>query len=75
MREENENRRTKMKIRTKLGILIIAVVISILGFNLIVSTSVPIFQVAKAADYEMIGNYLAKVNTAASSYEPYLASP
>ncbi len=64
-----------MKISTKLGILIIAVVISLVGFNLIASTSVSVLKVAKAADYEMIGTYLARVNSASSSFQPYLASP
>jgi hypothetical protein len=75
MREENELWRSKMKISTKLGILVTAIVISLIGFNLIASTSVSMLKVARAADYEMIGNYLARVNSTSGSYQPYLASP
>lgn len=47
-----------MRLREKLFILFIAVVVTILGFNLIASPAVHLLQEAKAAGYEWINGYI-----------------
>lgn len=52
------NRRPKMRLREKLFILFIAVVVTIVGFNLIASPAVHLLQESKAAGYEWINGYI-----------------
>jgi len=49
-----------MKFREKLLVLFIAVVVSVLGFNLIASSTVFLLKVAKEAGYETMESYLSK---------------
>ncbi|NIM90210.1 MAG: hypothetical protein GTO17_04600 [Candidatus Aminicenantes bacterium] len=49
-----------MKFREKLLILFVAFVLSLLGFNLIASSSVFLLKVAKEAGYGTIESYLSK---------------
>jgi len=49
-----------MKFREKLLVLFVAFVVSVLGFNLIASSSVFLLKVAKEAGYETIESYLSK---------------
>lgn len=49
-----------MKFKEKLLILIIAFVVSVLGFNLIASSSVCLLQTAKEAGYDALKNYRPK---------------
>ncbi|MGB8951915.1 MAG: hypothetical protein WCC06_04530 [Candidatus Aminicenantales bacterium] len=51
-----------MKIKTKIVIFIVAVLITFIGFNAIAAPSYEILKVGKAAGYEIIANYLAKVD-------------
>jgi len=54
-----------MKFKTKVAILLAAVLLTFLGFNLIVSSgAVELVKVGKQAGYEIISNYLAKADTA-----------
>jgi len=48
-----------MKFKEKLLILSVAVVLSLLGFNLIASSSVCLLKIAKEAGYETIESYFA----------------
>jgi len=54
-----------MKLREKLAIFAVAVLVTLVGFNLIAAPSVDILKIGKQAGYEIIANYLAKVETAA----------
>lgn len=54
-----------MKLREKLAIFVVAVLLTLVGFNLIAAPSVDILKIGKQAGYEIIANYLAKVETAA----------
>jgi len=54
-----------MKLREKLAIFVVAVLVTLVGFNLIAAPSVDILKIGKQAGYEIIANYLAKVETAA----------
>jgi hypothetical protein len=55
----------KMKFKTKVAILLAAVLLTFLGFNLIASSgAVELVKVGKQAGYEIISNYLAKADTA-----------
>lgn len=47
-----------MRLREKLFILFIAVVVTIVGFNLIASPAVHLLQESKAAGYEWINGYI-----------------
>ncbi len=49
-----------MKFKEKIIILLVAFLLSIIGFSLIISPSAPILKVGKEAGYEIIENYLAK---------------
>ncbi|MFQ6108727.1 MAG: hypothetical protein ACE5L7_04150 [Candidatus Aminicenantales bacterium] len=54
-----------MKIKTKLAILLVAVLLTFMGFNLIASSgAVDLLKVGKQAGYEIIANVLAKSETA-----------
>lgn len=50
-----------MKLREKLAIFVVAVLLTLVGFNLIAAPSVDILKIGKQAGYEIIANYLAKV--------------
>lgn len=53
-----------MRFRTKVVILVAAVLITLVGFNLIASTgAADIIKVGKQAGYEMISNFLAKAGS------------
>jgi len=54
-----------MKLREKLAIFVVAVLLTLVGFNLIAAPSVDILRIGKQAGYEIIANYLARVETTA----------
>ena len=54
-----------MKLREKLAIFAVAVLVTLVGFNLIAAPSVDILKIGKQAGYEIIANYLARVETIA----------
>ncbi|MGD2294231.1 MAG: hypothetical protein PVF22_00160 [Candidatus Aminicenantes bacterium] len=56
-----------MKLKTKLLILVVAVLASFIGFSLIASPVVDVVIVGKKAGYEIISNYLAKPDSAPKS--------
>ncbi len=56
-----------MKLRDKLVILLVAVLITFVGFSLIASSSVDMLKVGKKAGYEIISNVLAKEANAVAS--------
>jgi hypothetical protein len=49
-----------MRFREKVLILSLAICVSVLGFNLIASSSLDLLKTARAAGYESIQSYLAK---------------
>ncbi len=49
-----------MKFKEKIIIFMVALLLSVIGFSLIISPSASILKVGKEAGYEIIGNYLAK---------------
>jgi hypothetical protein len=49
-----------MKLRQKTAILIVAVLITFVGFSLIAAPSECMLRIGKEAGYEIIANYLAK---------------
>lgn len=49
-----------MKFKEKIMIFMVALLLSVLGFSLIISPSASILKVGKEAGYEIIENYLAK---------------
>jgi len=63
MKKEIQDRRLKMKLRTKMAILLVAALLTFAGFNLMVTSSsaVDILKIGKQAGYEIIANVLAKV--------------
>ncbi|MCX7973039.1 MAG: hypothetical protein N3B16_00860 [Candidatus Aminicenantes bacterium] len=51
-----------MRLRTKIAIIMIALVLSLVGFNLIVTPSaLELAKIGKQAGAEIIANYLMKV--------------
>ena len=69
MEMKNEERRLKMKTKQKLAILLIAVLLTFVGFSLIASpAAIELVKVGKEAGYEIISNVLAKVETDHHSY-------
>jgi len=59
-----------MKLRTKTAILMMAVLLTFVGFSLIASPSIEIMKVGKEAGYEIISNYLAKAETVSHHSNP-----
>ncbi len=57
-----------MKLTTRITIFLAALLISLVGFNLIASTSIDIIKVGKKAGMEIIANVLAK--EAAARHHP-----
>jgi hypothetical protein len=53
-----------MKLRYKVIIFMAAVLVTLLGFNLMSSSSVCLLDIGKKAGYEIIGNYLGKAEHA-----------
>ncbi len=53
-----------MRFRTRLTIFLAALLLSLVGFNLIASTSIDIIKVGKKAGMEIIVNVLAKEEAA-----------
>lgn len=54
-----------MKLRTKLEILLVAVLLTFFAFNLMVpAAAVDLMKIGKKAGYEIISNMLAKADTA-----------
>jgi len=49
-----------MKFRYKVAFFIVAVVVSLIAFNLIASPLVCMAKIGKEAQYEIISNYLAE---------------
>jgi hypothetical protein len=64
MKEDKEN---KMKLRDKLAILLVAVLITFVGFSLIASPSLDMLKVGKKAGYEIISNMIANEANAVAS--------
>ena len=56
-----------MKFKTKVAILLVAALLTFVGFNIMVTSSstVDILKISKQAGYEMISNVLAKALAAA----------
>ncbi len=54
-----------MNFKQKIAIFLVAVVLTLVGFNLIAAPTVDILKVGKQAGYEIISNYLANEATAA----------
>jgi len=52
-----------MKFRYKVGIFIVAAIVSFIGFNLIASPLVCVTKIGNEAKYEIINNYLAKADS------------
>jgi len=54
-----------MKLRTKVEILLVAVLLTFFAFNLMVpAAAVDLMKIGKKAGYEIISNVLAKADTA-----------
>ncbi len=53
----------KMRLREKIGILVLAVFLSFLAFSLIAAPAVDIVKVGKYAGYEIISNVLARTGS------------
>ena len=54
-----------MRLRMKVAVFMLAVLITFVGFNIIVSsTAVDLLRIGKEAGYEIIANFLAKGETA-----------
>jgi hypothetical protein len=64
MKEDKEN---KMKLRNKFAILLVAALITFMGFSLIASSSLDMLKVGKKAGYEIISNMLANEANAVAS--------
>lgn len=62
-KEKILNKEAKMRFKEKLVILFIAVILSLLGFNLIASSSVCLLKIAKEAGYEEIDSYLTRCDS------------
>ena len=58
-----------MRFIEKVLVLFVAICVSVLGFNLIASSSVDLLTTARAAGYERIQTYLAKCNSDANQNE------
>lgn len=56
----NSLKEVTMRVREKVLILLVAICVSVLGFNLIASSSVCLLKAGKESGYEPIQNYLAK---------------
>ncbi len=48
-----------MKIKTKIAIFLLAVFISVIGFNVVASSAADMIKIGKKAGYEIISNVLA----------------
>lgn len=59
-----------MKLRTKTAILMMAVLLTFVGFSLIASPAIEIMTIGKEAGYEIISNYLAKAETVSRHSNP-----
>jgi len=54
-----------MRLRMRVAVFMLAVLITFVGFNIIVSsTAVDLLKIGKEAGYEIIANFLAKGETA-----------
>jgi hypothetical protein len=62
--KEKINKENKMRFREKALILLVAVVLSLAAFSLISAPAVDMVKVGKQAGYEIITNWLAKVDAA-----------
>jgi hypothetical protein len=54
-----------MNFKQKVAIFLVAVVLTLVGFNLIAAPTVDILKIGKQAGYQIISNYLANVDAAA----------
>lgn len=60
-----------MSLKTKVAIFIAAVLLTLVGFNMIASSgAVDLVKVGKEAGYEIIANVLAKAETASHHSNP-----
>jgi hypothetical protein len=57
-----------MNFKQKVAIFLAAVVLTLVGFNLIVAPAVDILKIGKQAGYQIISNYLA--NADATAHRP-----
>jgi cell division protein FtsL len=62
--KEKFNKENKMRLIEKALILLVAIIISLVAFSLISAPAVDMVKVGKQADYEIITNWLAKVDAA-----------
>jgi len=53
-----------MNIKTKIVILVAALLITLVGFNAIATSAIDLLKIGKQAGEETIANYLAKVEAA-----------
>lgn len=64
--EEKMIKEVKMKIKTKVAILLIAVLLTFAGFSLIATSGADdLVKIGSKAGYEIISNFLAKASAAA----------
>jgi hypothetical protein len=56
----NSLKEVKMRFREKVLVLFVAICVSVLGFNLIASSSVCLLKAARASGYEPIQSYLVE---------------
>jgi len=54
-----------MSFKQKLAIFLAAVLLTVVGFNLMAGPAVDILKVGKQAGYQIISNYLANADSAA----------
>ena len=61
----------------KIAILLVSVLLTLIGFDLMAAPVVDILRIGRQAGYEIIANYLARTGTAgvSSSYSMYLKLP
>jgi heme/copper-type cytochrome/quinol oxidase subunit 4 len=53
----------KMRLREKIGIFVLAVLLTFAAFSIIAAPAVDIMKVGKFAGYEIISNVLARANS------------
>jgi hypothetical protein len=53
----------KMRVREKIGILVLAIFLSFVAFSMIAAPAVDIVKVGKYAGYEIISNVLARTSS------------
>jgi hypothetical protein len=64
--DDNYERITNMRLKEKIGILLAAALLTLIGFSFIAAPTVDMMKIGKQAGYEMIANYLAKADGVAT---------